>query len=115
MTRPQLFGSKEIIQHLFSTYGPGKDKIPSNLLSGGGGLKLFGSGKGAKIRSNARPDAVKFKPITIYGWEGAPYVTQVRETLTELGLSHLFVNCANGSANREALLKKKGTFQVVAG
>ena len=40
------------------------------------------------------------KPIVLYGWEGAPYVTDVRRTLDELGLAHVLVNCAKGSGNR---------------
>ena len=55
---------------------------------------------GNKIRPNIRVDNLKMKPIVIYGWEGAQYVKVVRECLNELGLSHTFINCANGSLNR---------------
>lgn len=32
-TRPRLFGAKDIIEHLFDTYGPGAAEIPANLHS----------------------------------------------------------------------------------
>ena len=60
-----------------------------------------GSSKGSRLRANARPDSnINIKPLTLYGWEGAPYVTPVRELLCELSIPHVFVNCATGSANR---------------
>lgn len=31
--RPRLFGAREIIEHLFDTYGPGANSIPSTLLA----------------------------------------------------------------------------------
>jgi glutaredoxin len=107
MYRPQLTGSDAIVKHLFNTYGPGEASIPKNL-KGSGGSK----GKTAKTRADARADNVKFKPITLYGFEGAPYVTKVREALNDLGLAHTMVNCAKGSANRAALQKKTGVLQV---
>lgn len=110
--RPQLFGATEIIEHLFNEYGPGKDKIPGSLKSNGlsGLLK---SNKGATLRKNARRDNTKMRPITLYGWEGANYVRQVRETLTELSLNHILINCAEGSVNRARLSSVTGgTFQV---
>lgn len=80
----------------------------------GGGNGFFSNSKGSKLRPNARSDLTKLKPLTLYGWEGAQYVTPVRQTLSELGLAHIFVNCANGSQNREALMKrnKDKIFQV---
>lgn len=99
MCRPQLTGAAEIIEYLFETYGPGKEKIPSSLRGTGGG-GIFKSSKGANIRRNARPDSTRMKPITLYGWEGNSLVRPVRETLTELGLPHIFVNCAEGSSNK---------------
>lgn len=95
MYKPQLFGSDEIIEHLFDTYGPGFSQLPSALKSPG-----KSGGKGNKVKSNIRSDNIKMKPITIYGWEGAQYVKPVRECLNELALPHIFINCANGSLNR---------------
>jgi glutaredoxin len=110
-----LFGSTEIIAYLFNTYGPGESLIPNNLRSSPSSpfpKFLSGQSSGSKLRIDARPDAVKLKPITIWGWEGAPYVKDVRKTLTELGLAHIFVNCANGSQNRNSLIQKTKLFQV---
>jgi len=74
--------------------------VPSNLKGGGGGGGLFGGGKAAKTRANARPDNQKMKPITLWGWEGAPYVKPVRDALTDLGLAHIVINVGPGSTNR---------------
>lgn len=105
MFRPEIYTSKEIIEYIFKTYGPGVENIPADLkaekprgLFGMGGSS--NSGKGSKIRPDARRDITKLKPITLFGVEGAPFVKPVRETLNELGLAHIFVNVANGSQNR---------------
>jgi hypothetical protein len=37
------------------------------------------------VRKDARPDYAKMRPLTLYGWEGAKFVTPVREALNELG------------------------------
>lgn len=71
-------------------------------------FKSTGKRDGSRIRS----DVTSLKPITLYGWEGAPYVTPVREVLTELALAHVLVNCAPGSRNRDSLISKTGLFQV---
>ena len=49
---------------------------------------------------------------TLYyiGYEGVSGVKLVRETLTELGLAHTLINCANGSKSREKLIKSKGKY-----
>lgn len=70
MVRPQLFGQQEIIRHLFKTYGPGESAIPPSLQSKGSGT----SGKGARLKTNARPDNSRMKPLTLYGWEGISFV-----------------------------------------
>lgn len=36
----------------------------------------------------------------------------VREALSSLGLRHTLVNCARGSANRDAMFRRTGRFQV---
>lgn len=94
--RPQLTGATEIVNYLFETYGQGA-KVPSNLKGTG---FSFPGGKGAKLRSNARPDFKSIKPLTLYGYEGIGAVKAVREVLTELSVPHILINCANGSSNR---------------
>ena len=65
------------MNHLFETYGPGKDKIPSNLKTSGQGIaNVKTGGKGTSVKSNARPDNTGMKAITVFGCEGAPYVKQ---------------------------------------
>jgi len=104
MYRPTLFGTKEIIPYLFKTYTK-SGEIPGNFKNG---LSAAKAGSGKKIRANARPDFAKLKPITLYGWEGAPYFKPVREALNSLGLSHVLVNCANGSKKRSFVTAKSG-------
>lgn len=99
--RPQLFGSQSIIKHLFDTYSEGEEAIPKKLR----GASKTGGAKGAKLIANARFDNPKMKPITLYGWEGAKFVTPVRQALNDLGLAHTFINCANGSVNRYVTTK----------
>lgn len=111
MIRQQLLGANVIVNYLFDTYGGGVKNIPGNLKGSPFTLPSLGS-KGMKLRANARPDFVKIKPLTLYGYEGIGGVKQVREVLTELGLSHVLINCANGSANRQKLIAKKGFFDV---
>ena len=108
MYRPELFGSKEIIQHLWDTYAPAGVPLPSKF-KGGPGLSF---GKGKLVRKDARYDNNRMKPITLYGWEGAQYVKPVREALDSLGLAHVLINCAKGSRNRAKLEAKTKTFQV---
>jgi glutathione S-transferase len=48
----------------------------------------------------------------LWGYENSPFVRPVRETLSSLGLRHTLINCARGSANRDAMFRKTGRFQV---
>lgn len=103
----RLRKEKEIIEYLFENYGPGKDKIPKQLRGGGGG------DKNKALFKNARPDFLKFKPITLYTVEGCTASTPVRQALDGLAIPHKVVFCAKGGANRAAFEKKcKGNFQV---
>mmetsp|Transcript_453 Transcript_453/g.657 ORF Transcript_453/g.657 Transcript_453/m.657 type:complete len:371 (+) Transcript_453:509-1621(+) len=106
MYRPQLFGADDILAFLFRTYGPGEAAIPASLKARGRAVA------GPRVRANARPDFAKMRPLTLYGWEGAPFVKPVREALNELSLPHVMVHCAPGSQNRAALQAKKGLFQA---
>lgn len=107
MYKPELLVPDQIIDHLYLTYGPGLDAIPKSLK----GLKS-GNGKG-NVNKNARSDVTKLKPIELYGIEGAPFVTPVRECLQSLLLAHIFIPCAEGSKNRALLERRTGKpFQV---
>lgn len=61
---------------------------------------------------NARADFQSMQPLKLWGYEGSPFVRPVRETLSSLGLAHVFVNCARGSSNRDKLFELTGRFQV---
>lgn len=107
MYKPELLVPDQIIEHLFRTYGAGLEAIPAGLK----GLKA-GNAKG-NVNRSARADVTKLKPIELYGIEGAPYVTPVRECLQSLLLAHIFIPCAEGSKNRALLERKTGKpFQV---
>lgn len=66
----------------------------------------------SRLQANARDDITKIKPLTLWGYEGSPFVRPVRETLCSLGLRHVMVYCARGSQNRDVMFKKTGRFQV---
>lgn len=98
-------GGKDIIDHLFDAYGPGKDSKER--------AKFKGSGAGSgQLNKFARVDNSKMKPIVFYGWEGASACKPVRAKLNELGLAHTFIACASGSQNRRLVESKTKTFQV---
>ena len=107
MYKPELRDPKLIVEHLFSTYGPGAD-IPKAFQ----GFSTSASNKGGLLK-NVRPDYLKLKSIELWGIEGAPFVTPVRQCLESLGLAHVFIPCAEGSKNRAFLERKTNKpFQV---
>ncbi len=55
---------------------------------------------------------VMIEPLVLWGFEGSPFVRPVRETISSLGLPHIYINCGRGSANRDILYERKGNFQV---
>ena len=53
------------------------------------------------------------RPLTLYGYEGSPFVHPVREKLCSLGLPHTVIPCGRGSASRSELAARTGRpFQV---
>jgi len=113
----KMFESDDIIEYLFDTYGPGKEAIPWVLKGDFARITATYAAAardfaGSRLQSNARADATSFKPITLYGYEGSPFVRPVREALSSLGLAHVMINCPRGSRNRDMLYQKTGRFQV---
>lgn len=116
--RVAMFESEEIVKYLYRTYGPGEQNIPGMLR---GLIALISSGTSAVIRGmpadklqvDARTDNHLMRPLTIYGYEGSPFVHPVREKLSALGLPHTVIPCGRGSANRALLAERTGRqFQV---
>lgn len=113
-----LFESERIVAYLFEHYGPGRKHVPFTvrgvfaLISAGCAAVIRGM-PAAKLQIDARPQNGEVQPLTLYGYEGSPFVHPVREKLCALGLPHTIINCARGSANRAALMKRTGRqFQV---
>jgi glutathione S-transferase len=113
-----MFESEEIVKYLYTTYGPGADKIPFTLK---GAFALVSAGTAAIIRGmpadklqiDARPDNHLMQPLTLYSYEGSPFCHPVREKLCALGLVHEVIPCGRGSANRAVLAQRTGRqFQV---
>ena len=72
----------KIVEYLFDYYGPGAENIPANLKKKtSGNAASFTGGAGGKLISNYRPGNISRKPIDLWGFEGAPAVRPVRETL----------------------------------
>jgi glutathione S-transferase len=65
-----------------------------------------------ELAPNARPDRHALRPLTLWGFEGSPFVRPVREALSSLGLRYTLVSCARGSANRDRMFRKTGHFQA---
>jgi glutathione S-transferase len=65
-----------------------------------------------QLSPNARPDRHALRPLTLWGFEGSPFVRPVREALSSLGLRYTLVSCARGSANRDRMFRKTGRFQA---
>eukprot|EP00953_Heterococcus_sp_UTEX-ZZ885_P026615 14357-Heterococcus_DN1.PRE.2 len=112
-TGDAMFESDSIIEHLFETYGPGKSNIPWILK---GRLSVAGCGSASAIRGfgggivsrNQKPGNSSRQFLTLYGYEGSPFVKPVRELLTGLELPHRMIFCARGSANRAKLSELTG-------
>jgi glutathione S-transferase len=107
-----MYESEEIIQYLYDTYGDGKE-VPTSLLGNGATVSaslamLLRMGKG----SNAVPSTPPAEPITLWAYEASPFCKIVRERLVELEIPHIQKTCARGSAKRQELFDKTGTFQV---
>lgn len=116
-TVTEMFESDDIIKYLFKNYGPGEDAVPFSLQGGyaavSAGLASVVTGMaGARPDARARPDNIKRKPLELWGYEASPFVKLVRARLCSLMLPHVIVNCARGSAKREALIVRTGRFQV---
>lgn len=112
-----MFESDDIIRYLFENYGPGADYVPWTLKgdfarnSAAYAASVRGYA-GSRLLANVRKDIQSLQPVTLWGYEGSPFVRPVREVLNQLGLQHIMVNCARGSSNRDELYKKTGLFQV---
>lgn len=82
-----LFESEEIVSHLYDKYGTGAATAPFALR---GVFALVSSGIAAIIRGmpadklqiDARADTHRMRPLTLYGYEGSPFVHPVRERLS---------------------------------
>lgn len=68
----------------------------------------------SQILPNALPASTRdsLAPLTLWGFEGSPFVRPVREALSSLGLRYVLVSCGRGSLNRDKLFQKTGRFQV---
>ena len=116
-TDVSMFESADIIDYLYDTYGPGRDKVPFVLRGGfASGTAAYGSlvrgMAGATKDPSARPDNQKMKSIVLWGYEASPFVRPVREKLCALALPHRIIYSARGSVHRDELWAKTGRFQV---
>ena len=105
-TLANIKDSDEIVEYLFTNFGPGKDKIPGSLKGPFAGKK-FGGADVSKPLANWREDNIFKRPLDLWGFEDGPS-TPVRETLNLLCLAHRVINCSKGSANLAALASKNG-------
>ncbi|KAL3925542.1 MAG: hypothetical protein SGILL_000337 [Bacillariaceae sp.] len=117
-----LFESKDIINYLLKNYGPPEDDFDMKALwpITFEAFSLFTATQvaillgipGGQRQANARPDNEQMKPLELWGYETSPFVRPIREKLGSLCLPHVMVSCSRGSANRDKMIEKMGSFQV---
>ncbi len=113
-TKIEMYESDDIIDYLYDTYGPGKEKVSSLLLAGALTVLTAGFGLAPRMGAGSRytPATMPAKPITVYSYEASPFCKLVREKLVELELPHLMKSSGRGSPKRQELFDKRGMFQA---
>jgi glutathione S-transferase len=121
-TGTELFQSNDQIEYMLNTYGPPEEKFDRKALwpITFEEFSIFTStlvailrGMPGKTRqANARPDNEQMEPLDLWGYESSPFVRPVREKLCSLCLPHKMISCPRGSANRDKMIERTGTFQV---
>ena len=125
--------SDDIVEYLFRNYGPRAGDpdvddmdattlgVPFMLRRGGiTNLTCYAAAlarlKGLKARPSraaaAAAAGTPVEPLALWTYEASPFTKEVREVLTELAIPHVVRYCPRGSAKRDELLAKTGTFQV---
>lgn len=134
-TGASMAESDDIVEYLFKTYGPVANApggaaenatpeelgVPMMLRRGGiTNLTCYAAAvarlKGLKARPSraaaAAAEGNPVAPLELWTYEASPFTKQVREALTELAIPHVVRYCPRGSAKRDELLERTGTFQV---
>jgi glutathione S-transferase len=112
----KMYESDDIIDYLYDSYGPGKEKVSSLLKAGALTVLTAGfglaprMGAGSKYAPSKMPGS--YKPITVYSYEASPFCKLVREKLVELEIPHLMKSCGRGSPKRQELFDRRGRFQA---
>ena len=125
--------SDDIVEYLFRNYGPRAGDpdvddmdattlgVPFMLRRGGiTNLTCYAAAlarlKGLKARPSrvaaAAAAGTPVEPLALWTYEASPFTKEVREVLTELAIPHVVRYCPRGSAKRDELIAKTGTFQV---
>ena len=109
-----MYESDDIIDYLYDTYGPGKEKVSSLLRAGALTVLTAGFGLAPRMGAGSRYRAARMpdKPITVYSYEASPFCKLVREKLVELEIPHLMKSCGRGSMKRQELVDRRGVFQA---
>ena len=88
-TGKEMYESSDIIDYIFSTYGPGSDaKEASSLKSMGSTVTagLSGIFRGTSTVPTTKPPK---KPLTVWGYEPSPFTAIVLEKLSSLEIPYL--------------------------
>lgn len=108
-----MYESDDIVRYLYEAYGPGADAAPSSWGATAALPSLVRGMAGARPDGAARAENTAMEPLELWFYEGSPYARPVRERLTELCLPHTVTYTPRGgTANRDALLRRAGRFQV---
>ncbi|PRP75313.1 hypothetical protein PROFUN_05624 [Planoprotostelium fungivorum] len=127
-TDTKMYETKDIINYLFSQYGPGADVIPSSV--GPGSLSTYlsiipwhhlipasfrrqtPSTITSSETSESTPTAIVDDGMILWSYENCPYCRVVREVLDEKELAYQVKNIARGSPKRDAFIATYGRMQV---
>jgi len=140
-TNKNMYESKDIVEYIYNTYGPGAKEIPLLMQEGfiGTGSSRLATlsralpwhglfqykGDDATSLSSLIPEKVSStsnetepihppvpKPIQLYSMEGSPFCRMVREALDSLEIPYIVHNVAKGSPRRDEFVKISGKMQV---
>ncbi|MCC6625321.1 MAG: glutathione S-transferase N-terminal domain-containing protein [Deltaproteobacteria bacterium] len=110
-----LYESEDIIDHLWSTYGPGRPRWERALHRVNTAASYVASSfrvRGFRARPGQRERVQPPELLVLYNFEASPWCRRVREVLNELDLHHHVKNVAKASPHRAELVALGGKMQV---
>jgi glutathione S-transferase len=108
----KLYGSQEIIEHLYRSYGDGPPPLRVRIRQLNLARSVFASAVRSRGGSRAAPSVRPEKPLELWSFEASPYSRLAREALCRLELPYLLHNVAKRSPSRSAFVARSGKMMV---